>query len=181
MSKKILLILGHPDNDSFCSGLADSYQAGAEESGAEIKRLNIGEMKFDPILHQGYKVIQELEPDLMKFQEYFKWADHIVWIYPTWWLCFPAPMKGLMDRAILPGFHFHYHDDGFLWEKYMKGRTASYIITMDSPLIVHKLMFGSPGIRIMKGTMKHIGIKSKKTAFFQMIKFADEKKLKKYL
>ena len=79
MKKKILLILGHPDTDSFCGTLASTYVDSATASGFEVRELRLGDMSFDPILWKGYHTIQALEPDLVRAQELIKWSDHMVW------------------------------------------------------------------------------------------------------
>lgn len=53
MTKRVLVILGHPTNDSFCGALVEYYVEGAREAKAEIKVLRLGELDFNPIL-QGY-------------------------------------------------------------------------------------------------------------------------------
>ncbi len=73
--KKIFVLVGHPDANSLSAELATRYADGAKEAGHEIRRTNLGELSFDPILHKGYKEKQELEPDLVKLQGDIKWAD----------------------------------------------------------------------------------------------------------
>ena len=82
-SKNIFVLFGSTDKDSFCGSLADAYEAGARSTGHMVKRVNAGDISFDPILHKGYKVIQALEPDLVLIQTYMKWADHVVVFIPT--------------------------------------------------------------------------------------------------
>lgn len=83
--KKILIINGHPDKESFNFALSESYKKGAEKSNATIELINIRELDFNPNLEFGYRKKSELEPDLLDAQAKLKWADHVVWIYPVWW------------------------------------------------------------------------------------------------
>src|SRR3989344_2736177 len=105
-SRRIFILLGHPDEDSFNCTLANEYQRGAEVVGHEVRRVNISDMEFDPVLHHGYRLIQELEPDLKAFQENMRWCEHFVVFYPSWWSTMPALLKGLFDRTWIPGFAF---------------------------------------------------------------------------
>ena len=111
--------MGHPDKDSFCSALASAYIEGVEESGAEVKRINIGDLTFDPNLRKGYKIDQKLELDLVKAQGHIRWADHIVWVFPIWWSFYPAIMKGFMYHAKPPHIHgfTHSHDSFHLYRR----------------------------------------------------------------
>jgi len=148
--KKILIILGHPDGKSFNGALASEYMKGATEAGYEVKLLLLGEIDFDLNLHKGYKEIQELEPDLVCAQEDIKWADHLVFIFPDWWGCFPAVLKGFIDRIFLPGFGFKYHKDSPLWDRLLKGKSARIITTMDGPNFLYRFFLCSAGVKIIK-------------------------------
>jgi len=109
MHKRVLVILGHPSTDSLCGALASSYTAAAGNAGHEVRRINLAEQSFDPLLRHGYAEPQKLEPDLVNAQAQLKWANHVVFVYPTWWGSMPALMKGFIDRTFLPEFAFKYH------------------------------------------------------------------------
>ncbi len=135
--------MGNPDSeDTLGCEIADTYAKEAETAGHEVRRTNIDDMKFDPILHKGYKVIQPLEPDLLKVQENMKWADHFVLIYPLWWASMPALLKGMWDRVFIPGFAFHFHKNGMGWDKLLAGKTARVVITSKNWAIVERVLFG---------------------------------------
>lgn len=154
--RKVFILMGHPDTDSLNRTLADEYQRGSEEAGHEVRRMNIGEMQFDPVLHKGYKVRQELEPDLVSFQENVKWSDHFVVFYPSWWSTMPALLKGLFDRVWLPGFAFHFSGD-FSWKKMMNGKSASMIVTSDTIPLAQRIIFGDTTNELRKGILWFAG------------------------
>lgn len=155
--KKIFILLGHPNNDDvFCKTLADSYEKGARDAGYDVRRMNIGDMQFDSILHKGYKVIQPFEPDIVTFQENIKWCEHFVVVYPTWWTSMPALLKGLFDRSWISGFAFRFKPSG-LWDKLLKGRTARVITTMGAPIIVEYISFGNVTKLLANNILKFAG------------------------
>ena len=154
--KKIFILLGHPDKDSFNCTLADEYQRGAEEKGHEVRRVNIGDMHFDPILHCGYRMMQELEPDLLSFQENVRWCDHLVIIYPSWWSTMPALLKGLFDRVWLPGFAYRFTGE-FSWQKLLKGKSVRMIVTSDTMPLIQSLIFGDTTNELKKGILWFAG------------------------
>ncbi len=151
-----------------CGNLADAYEAGAREGGHEVQRLNIGEMQFDPILHLGYRAIQEMESDLKKFQELVGWCDHIVIIYPVWWVGMPAILKGLFDRAWLPGSAFRYMKmpngkRSMFWHRLYRGKTARTMLTSGTPPWLVRLLPGNVNAQLKWGILWFAGFSVRST------------------
>jgi putative NADPH-quinone reductase len=166
--KKILLLLGHPDADTLTGQLALLYESAAKKAGHEVRRFNIGQMKFDPVLHKGYKQIQELEPDLMEFQRALQWCEHFVVLYPNWWQTMPAILKGLFDRAWLPGVEFQFYKKTWrrqlhLWKPLMKGKTARVLVLSGAPPIFNWLFYGDYTNEIKNGILHFAGFKTRVT------------------
>jgi len=179
MAKKILVLLGHPDKDTFTGAMADYYQAGAEEAGHEVRRVNIGEMNFDPILHKGYKEIQPLEPDLLDLQDNFRWANHIVVVYPNWWCTMPALLKGLFDRMWIPGFAFNFNKQTKRIDRHLKGKTGRVIIVAGTHTPFRTWwQFGDFTNEIQFGILGFAGIKANVKAFGPCERVDDECKNK---
>ncbi len=178
MSKKILVLLGHPDTESMCCEFANAYAKGARESGYEVKRTNLGDMKFDPILHHGYKVIQELEPDLKQFQQDVCWCDHFVIVYPSWWSTMPALLKGLFDRAWLPGFAYKFKPNGMGWNRLLKGRSATVFVSSDSAPLLARFLFGDNVNEIRDGILWFAGFSPKIIKVGPMKKISPEGRAK---
>jgi NAD(P)H dehydrogenase (quinone) len=158
--KKILIIYGHPDKESFNFVLADAYKKGALQSGAEVKEIIVRDLEFNNNLQFGYRQRTELEPDLIAAQEKIVWAEHLVWIYPVWWGSMPAILKGFIDRVFLPGFAFQKRDNSVWWDKLLKGKSARIISTLDQPYWYYWLVYRQPSFNAMKKLTLHFcGIK----------------------
>jgi putative NADPH-quinone reductase len=180
--KKILVLLGNPDANSFSGAVADKYQQAAEAEGHEVRRMNLGELSFNPILHRGYKEIQALEPDLVALQDNWRWADHTVIVYPNWWNTMPAILKGMFDRMWLPGFAFNFDKErNHKLIKRLEGKTARVIIIAGthSPFSTW-WKFGDYTNEIQHGILEFAGIKTKVTAFGPVDR-SPEKLLQKWL
>lgn len=159
MGKRILIVLGHPHDRSLCGALAEAYGEGARTAGAETRVRTLAGLSFDPVT-PPYGTESELEPDLRKFQEDLAWAEHVVLVYPNWWGGAPGPFKSLLERVLLPGFAFKYHSGDSGWDRLLSGRTGETIVTMDTPPVLYKVLFGAAGDRVIaRRTLDFCGIK----------------------
>lgn len=164
--KKILVINGHPNPESFCFALAEAYKKGAINAGAEVKEIVIRDLAFNPSLQFGYRQHTVLEPDLLECWEKIKWADHLVWVHPVWWGGLPAITKGFIDRLFLPGFAFQYRENSVWWDKLLIGKTAHIITTLDQPGWYYWLVYGRPSVNQLKKTvLGFCGIKPVKVTY----------------
>lgn len=174
MSKQILVLLGNPDKETYSGKIADTYETAAREAGHNVRRMNLGDLEFDPILHKGYKEIQELEPDLLSLQETIRQCDHLVIVYPNWWNTMPALLKGMFDRMWLPGFAFNFDKETKKLIKHLEGKTARVIIVAGthSPFQTW-WKFGDYTNEIQYGILEFAGIETKVTAYGPCEKVGD--------
>ncbi len=179
--KRILLILGSPKRTSLCHALAEAYAQGARSEGHVVRLLALGEMSFDPILHEGYDQSQTLEPDLLDAQRQIHWAEHLVFVYPVWWGGVPALLKGFLDRVLLPGFAFKYTGPQ-RWDKLLKGRSAELLVTLDTPPWYFRWVYGAPAHRQMVRTvLGFCGIKTRRLSEFGPVRPASETRRQAWL
>lgn len=182
MSRKITVILGHPDAASYCGALADAYVESARQADHEVRVFRLGDAAFDTVLHHGYRQTQPLEPALVEVQQAITWAEHLVFVFPMWWGGLPALLKGFFDRVFLPGFAFKYRTGSQLWDKLLAGRTARAFVTMDTPLWYYTLFYWCPlHLQFRRAIMGFCGIKPTSIKVFAPVRYADDAKRGRWL
>ncbi|KAB7727379.1 flavodoxin family protein [Rudanella paleaurantiibacter] len=182
MSKRIAIINGHPDPESFNTALASVYATGAKRAGASVQTLHIGELEFDPNLRYGYRKRMDLEPDLLAALDTIRWAEHLVWVHPVWWSGLPAQMKGFIDRLFLPGLTFQYRTNSVWWDKLLTGRSARIITTLDQPFWYYQLAFGNPSVKQLKrGVLQFCGVNPVRVSYFGPVRSATEHQRHRWL
>ncbi|NLU37657.1 MAG: NAD(P)H-dependent oxidoreductase [Bacteroidales bacterium] len=105
----ILIILGHPDTNSFNHAIAEICSEQLKQNGHQVVFHDLYKENFDPIIETAEipkhseidDVIQQHCNDLVK-------SDGIVIIHPNWWGQPPAIMKGWIDRVIRPGVAYEF-------------------------------------------------------------------------
>jgi putative NADPH-quinone reductase len=106
MSKRILLIQGHPDASEphFCHALATSYRSGAEGEGHMVRHVNVAELEF-PLLRTQKDFETGIVPASLKHvQDGILWAEHLVVFFPLWAGDMPALLKGFFEQVLRPSF-----------------------------------------------------------------------------
>ncbi|ELY64116.1 NAD(P)H-dependent oxidoreductase [Natronococcus jeotgali] len=159
----VLLILGHPRTDSYCTALADAYREGAREADVDVRELAVADIEFDPDVRADSPENQPLEPDLRAAQRDLEWADHLVFVYPNWWGTMPARLKGFFDRLFRPGFAFSFYDEGegAGKEELLDDKTAELIVTMDVPPRIYRWVLRQPGNHALKrATLGYAGVRT---------------------
>lgn len=175
--KKILILDTHPNQESLCSALVDRYFEGAKNGNFEIQRLNIRDLKFDPILHYGYSKQQPLEEDLLKAQELIKWCQHLVIATPMWWAGVPALFKGFIDRTFIKGFSHYFDVNKKFPIKLLTNKTATVIYTQGAPWIYTFLMGNSMWSMLKQHVLKFSGFTNIKKIQIDKAKNISERRM----
>ena len=181
MGKRILILNGNPKPDSLCAGLAAAYGAAAATN-HQVRPVALAQLGFESDLNAGYDRDQPLEPDLQTFQQNLLWAQHLVLVAPVWWGGVPARLKGLIDRTFLPGFAFRY-EKGQVWPtQLLKGKTATLLLTLDTPPWYYRLLQGAPAVRQLDtATLALSGFKPVRHHLFGPVIHADESRRQRWL
>ncbi len=167
--KRIFILNGHPAETSLNRTLAESYAEAASKAGHEVRIKHLHDLSFDPDYgFGGYENHKPLEAELEKVLEDIEWSEHIVLTTPMWWGSLPAKLKGLFDRAFLPGRTFNTRETNWagLPMPMLTGRTGRVIMTADTPLWFMKWIYHSAMIRQLRDQiLGFVGIKPTKFTY----------------
>jgi len=182
MSRKIFIWVGHPKTNTLCKAIGDAYQSGAEQNGAQVRRMDLSDMSFDLGIDGYGDSSMPLDHNLLAWQDNITWADHLLFIHPYWWGAMPSRTKAVLDRALTPGFGYKYRQKGMGWDKLLAGKTADGVITSDTPPLIDTLIYRQPARRVMKNqVLGFCGIKARKIIQFGSVKMASQKKIEGWI
>ncbi len=144
---RALLIQSHPSPESFTAAIGTLTERVLREGGAAVRRFDLYAEDFDPVLSregwEGYHDDRARAP-VARHVEALRWADALVFVYPTWWYGLPAMLKGWLERALLPDVAFVLPEDGPIRPALTHIRQLSVFTTCGaSPWLTWAL--GAPG------------------------------------
>jgi putative NADPH-quinone reductase len=152
MSKRILIIQGHPDptEPHLCHAVAEHYRVGAEAAGHEVRTIDIARLDFPLLRSQKEWEHSPLPAGLEPAQRDIAWAEHLVLVFPLWMGDMPALLKGFLEQVARPGFAFHRNGDSALAHKGLTGRSARVIVTMGMPALIYRYYFRAHSVRSLE-------------------------------
>jgi len=168
MSKRILIIQGHPDPEAshFCHGLASAYRKGAEAGDFIVEDIVVSQMNLTFLRSESEWQHAEVPSDIAMAQEKIRHADHLVLIFPLWMGTMPALVKAFLEQVLRPGFAFDEQAREGPGGGLLRGKSARVIITMGMPGFFYRWFFGAHGYRNLKrNILKFCGIKPVRHCF----------------
>ncbi len=131
---KHVLIVAHPNEDSFTMAMARAYAAAADMDHQPVLLRDLYRMNFDPCLHadelpwsKGYQA----RPDVMAERSLIADANVFAFVYPFWFDAPPAILKGYFERVLGAGFGFG--PASFASDPLLKGRRMISITSSGAP------------------------------------------------
>jgi putative NADPH-quinone reductase len=172
LSKRIVVILGHPDpaGPHLACALANAYVTGARAAEHTVSLLAVAELEFSP-LHSRAEQRSEPTPTIRDSQALIAAADHLVMSFPIWNGTAPALLRGFLEQTFRPSFvtpgpvptqplgAIEYYRK----PKALTGKTARIIATMQMPTWIYRCFFFP---HHEKTTLRGSGIKPVRESLF---------------
>ena len=153
MSKRILILQGHPDvsQPHLCHALASSYSAGAEGAGHTVRHVNVAELDFPLLRTQKNFETGTVPVNLKTSQDDLLWAEHVVVFFPLWLGDMPAMLKGFFEQLLRPSFVGEYAN--YFDKKILSGRSARVVATMGMPAAIYRWYFRAHSVKSLERSL----------------------------
>lgn len=147
-----LVVYCHPSPDSYTAAVRDVVLAKLQGTDAQVTLIDLYDERFAPTLTTGewrsYDAGPSEQADLSRHIAAVKTADTLIFVYPTWWYGLPAPLKGWLDRVMLPDVAFDLPPDGPITPK-LRHITRMGVFTTCGASWWLTTFIGAPGRRTL--------------------------------
>ena len=149
---RLLVVFAHPVPESFGRALLERLLASLEAEGHEVRVADLYAEGFDPVLgaqeRRDYHTPGVNELPIAAEVARLRWAQGLIFVYPTWWYSLPAMLKGWLDRVPFVTFDL---PDGLrpIQGRMQNIRLLGGISTYGSPWWWTRFVIGDPGRRIL--------------------------------
>ncbi len=172
---KVMVVLGHPNVESFNHAIAVAAVAALRANGHEVVFHDLYAEGFDPVLTQAEYAETEVSDPVIKAQcEEVVSADGFVIVHANWWGQPPAIMKGWADRVLRYGVAYEFEqteDGGEVGRGLLTGgRKALVLNTCMTPEEEDRKHYGDPLANLWKNCIfAFCGISDFHRRYFRMV------------
>jgi len=177
---KNLIIIGHPNTESFCyDGI---FKTVKNELSKNKEEIEIVDLYRDSFTRPRTKLIK-------KYQDLVTWSERIYFISPVWWFRLTPRMEIFFDEVFEPGFAYEFVNITKLYaypKPFLKNKKVRTYVTHGAPAIpVLTLYLNSVKLRLVMGVYTFVfGWRLSlftKTRQFWSVPFVSQEKREKYL
>jgi len=177
---KNLIIVGHPNTESFCyDGI---FKTVKNELSTNQEEIEIIDLYRDSFTRPRTKLIK-------KYQDLVTWSERIYFISPVWWFRLTPRMEIFFDEVFAPGFAYEFVNITKLYaypKPFLKNKKVRTYVTHGAPAIpVLTLYLNSVKLRLVMGVYTFVfGWRLSlftKTRQFWSVPFVSQEKREKYL
>ena len=177
---KNLIIVGHPNTESFCyDGI---FKTVKNELSTNKEEIEIIDLYRDSFTRPRTKLIK-------KYQDLVTWSERIYFISPVWWFRLTPRMEIFFDEVFEPGFAYEFVNITKLYaypKPFLKNKKVRTYVTHGAPAIpVLTLYLNSVKVRLVMGVYTFVfGWRLSlftKTRQFWSVPFVSQEKREKYL
>jgi len=174
---KNLIVIGHPNTESFCyDGIMKTIQNTLLSNGEEVNVIDLYRDSFE-----------RPRTDLMLVYKFMVLnSDRIYFISPVWWFRLTPRLETFFDEVFTPGFAYKFVPLTKLYgypKPLLSNKKVRTYLTHGAPALPVKLLYlNSVKLRLVMGVYSFVfGWFRTKTTQFWSVPFVTQQKRKEYL
>lgn len=141
---KVLVVIGHQNQGSFCHAIAQTAIDELSAAGHEVVYHDLYAEGFDPVLpHDEIPADSEKSVVVQQHTDELLASDGVVIVHPNWWAMPPAMLKGWLDRVFCQGMVYGFSEDGQIIGN-LRGKRFVVFTTSNTPRDVELELYGDP-------------------------------------
>ena len=171
---KALVVISHPNQESFCyNGIFKTIQRTLEKSNAEVKVIDL----------YGDKLIRDEKELIQTYKDMIMWSENIYFISPVWWFRCTPKMETFFDEVFTPGFAYNFKPITKLYgypKPLLSDKKVRTYLTHGAPALpVKTLYLNSVKLRLVMGVYSFVfgWFKTNTTQFWSVPFVSHEKRL----
>ena len=185
----VLLVYAHPVPDSFNASVFDTVKAALKTDAHSLRITDLYAENFLPVLSREDREAyldntEQLVEKVSDHVQNLKWAEALIFVFPTWYYGPPAILKGWFERVWLPGVTFNVAEEkGQITSSCMRHIKCLMVITTSGAPRWWMFIVGNPCKRFFMRGMRALFAKRCKTTWMQLYEMnvIDEAARKKFL
>ena len=176
---RIVLIVGHPNKDSFNHAVAATAFETLRANGHEVTFHDLYAERFDPVLTFEEFTAEEVSDPAVRAQcDEVAAADALVLVHPNWWGQPPAIVKGWVDRVLRYGVAYTFREENGeeIGVGLLKARKALILNTCMTSEEMDRTHYGDPLERLWKtSVLGFCGLEEIHRRNFRMVQTVSQK------
>jgi len=163
---KALVVLAHPNADSFNHTLAATAAEALRANGHEVHLLDLYALGVKAAMsaderHAYHGEQPLLDALLAEHAQLVRTCEALIFVYPTWWSAMPAIMKGWLERVLVPGVGFGFDEEGKVTPGLRHVRHLVGISTYGSPRLYVRIMNDNGRRTVMRTLRLNTGLRTR--------------------
>jgi len=116
----LTVVYVNPVQEGLTATLCAELENHLEENNKEYRLIDLYQDGFNPILTAEERASfftgsgASADPLVKSYQDILKKTDHVAFVFPIWWMTYPAILKGFFERTFLPNFSSTYTETGMV-------------------------------------------------------------------
>ena len=114
----LTIVYANPSKEGLTATIRAELETHLKEGKKDYRLIDLYADGFNPVFSAEERSTFftgtgiSADPLVRGYQDMLKQAEHVVFVFPIWWMTYPAMLKGFFERTFLPNYSSAYTQTG---------------------------------------------------------------------